>query len=312
MFAAPLKPKAPPIKTQGIKTKLTPFIAGHIEWDWRGRWVEPFLGSGAVLLNIRPPRALVADSCVPIVNFYQAVQNGQINAGRVEGFLRCEGERLRVEGADRYYQIRERFNNEGDPLDFLFVSRACFNGLVRFNQKGQFNTPFCKKPERFRPAYVTKICNQVQWAADTMRGRDWEFVCADWRDIVGVAEERDFIYADPPYSGRFTDFYNSWSEQDGYELAQALKGAPCRFLYSMWVENRFRRNDRLFDWFAGYEIATFSHYYHLGATESLRHAMQEGLVVGFGDEIASCATCSPRGRDKRHKMLDPFGTNPFC
>ena len=143
------------------------------------------------------------------------------------------------------------------------MSRACFNGLMRFNQKGQFNTPFCKKPERFRPAYVTKICNQVQWAADAMRGRDWEFVCAD-----------------PPYSGRFTDYYNSWSEQDGYELAQALKSAPCRFLYSMWVENRFRRNDRLFDRFAGYEIATFSHYYHLGATESLRHAMQEGLVVG--------------------------------
>ena len=159
-----LKPKAPPIKTQGIKTKLVPFIARHVAWNHSagGRWVEPFLGSGAVLLNMKPPRALVADSCVPIINFYRGVQSGQITAVRVEAFLRREGERLRVEGADRYYQIRERFNSEGDPLDFLFVSRACFNGLMRFNQKGQFNTPFCKKPERFRPAYVTKICNQVQ------------------------------------------------------------------------------------------------------------------------------------------------------
>ena len=76
MLNATLKPKAPPIKTQGIKTKLTPFIAGHITWDGPGRWVEPFLGSGAVLLNIKPQRALVADSCVPIINFYQALQNG--------------------------------------------------------------------------------------------------------------------------------------------------------------------------------------------------------------------------------------------
>ena len=247
------KPKAPPIKTQGIKTKLVPFIADHVDWEWNGRWVEPFLGSGAVLLNIRPKRALVADSCVPIIDFYRAIQRGQITAAVVEAYLQREGELLRVEGSDRYYQIRERFNNEGDPLDFLFVSRACFNGLMRFNRKGQFNTPFCKKTERFRQAYVTKICNQVQWASNAMRGRDWDFVCADWRTVIETVNEEDFIYADPPYSGRFTDYYNSWSDQEGYELAQALKNAPCRFLYSMWVENRFRRNDRLFDWFDGYE-----------------------------------------------------------
>ena len=51
-----MRPQAPPLKTQGIKTRLTPFIASYIDWDWRGRWVEPFLGSGAALLNISPPR----------------------------------------------------------------------------------------------------------------------------------------------------------------------------------------------------------------------------------------------------------------
>ena len=173
-----LKPKAPPIKTQGIKTKLAPFIAGYADWTGAGRWVEPFLGSGAVLLNIRPRRAVAADSCVPVIDFYRALQNGRITAANVEAFLQTEGERLRVGGAERYYQIRERFNEMGDPLDFLFLNRACFNGLIRFNRQGHFNTPFCKKPERFRPAYITKICNQVQWASDAIRGRDWEFVCA--------------------------------------------------------------------------------------------------------------------------------------
>jgi DNA adenine methylase len=275
-----LKPKAPPIKTQGIKTRLVPFIASHIEWDWQGRWVEPFLGSGAVLLNIRPPRALVADSCVPIINFYRGLQRGRLTAAGVESFLRFEGERLRTDGADRYYQIRDRFNDKGDPLDFLFLSRACFNGLMRFNRRGHFNTPFCKKRERFSRAYITKICNQVQWAIDAMRGREWEFACVDWRDVLSEVNERDFIYADPPYSGRYTDYYNAWNDIDAFHLAQVLKQAPCRFLYSMWVENRYRRNESLFDWFADYKIATFEHFYHLGATESLRHSMQEGLVVG--------------------------------
>ena len=63
-----MRPQAPPLKTQGIKTKLTPFIASYIDWDWRGRWVEPFLGSGAVLLNIRPSRAVAADSCAALIN----------------------------------------------------------------------------------------------------------------------------------------------------------------------------------------------------------------------------------------------------
>ncbi len=305
MHCAAGKPKAPPIKTQGIKTKLAPFIASRVEWDRRGRWVEPFLGSGAVLLNVRPPRALAADSCAPIINFYRALQSGQITAARVETFLQREGERLQTEGASRYYAIRERFNDTGNPLDFLFVSRACFNGLMRFNRKGRFNTPFCKKPERFRPAYITKICNQVQWASDAMRGRDWEFARVDWRETLAGVGEEDFIYADPPYAGRHADYYNAWGETDGLELAQALKGAPCRFLCSTWMGNRFRRNERLLEWFAGYRIETFEHYYHLGATESLRHAMQEGLVIGFGNDCSSAWVGNPKGQDKRRREFGP-------
>ncbi len=57
---AKIKPKAPPIKSQGIKTKLAPFILGSIRWDGKGKWIEPFVGSGAVLFNAAPERALAA------------------------------------------------------------------------------------------------------------------------------------------------------------------------------------------------------------------------------------------------------------
>ena len=57
-----VSPKAPRIKTQGIKTKVVPLIAKSIQWSGEGRWIEPFLGSGVVALNVAPERALPADT----------------------------------------------------------------------------------------------------------------------------------------------------------------------------------------------------------------------------------------------------------
>ncbi len=270
----------PPLKIQGIKTKAIPFIRDSVDWSGVGRWIEPFVGSAVVPFNIRPQSALLGDANPHLIRFYTAIQAGTVTSASVRVFLEQEGARLLHDGQEHYYRVRERFNETGDPHDFLFVNRACFNGLVRFNKKGRFNTPFCRKPERFRPAYITKICNQVQRAADSMAGKAWEFVCGDWDDVLSEAREGDFVYCDPPYAGRFTDYFNSWTDDDATQLEENLKALPCPFLYSMWSENRYRKNDRLHDAFSGYEIRTFSHFYHLGATEDLRNGMTEALVVG--------------------------------
>ncbi len=233
-----------------------------------------------MLFNVDPASALVADTNKHIIALYQQIQCGTIDAGRARIFLEREGETLRREGQEHYYHIRDRFNAEHDPLDFLFLNRACFNGLMRFNRKGAYNTPFCRKPDRFRPAYVTRICNQIAWVSQVMAGKDWEFVCADWKATLAGAQPSDFVYADPPYIGRSTDYFNGWDSGDSMMLERALKNLPCPFLYSMWAENRHRRNDRLFDAFSEYDIRTQNHFYHLGATESLRNMMTEALVVG--------------------------------
>lgn len=272
--------RVPPIKTQGIKTKIVPFIMESVAWDRSGRWIEPFVGSAVVLLNVNTDRALVGDTNQHIIGFYKAVQQGKLTADSVREFLEREGSILLRDGQEHYYRIRERFNAYHDPHDFLFLNRSCFNGLMRFNKKGRFNTPFCRKPERFRPAYITKICNQVGWVAKRMQGKAWEFVCADWTEVLGDARRGDFVYADPPYAGRFTDYFNSWDEDDAAKLEKQLKALPCSFLYSMWSENKYRKNERLHQSFREYEIRTFSHFYHLGATENLRNRMTEALIVG--------------------------------
>jgi len=271
---------APPIKIQGIKTKAVSRIRENVALRNGGRWIEPFLGSASVLLNVDPKQALVGDANPHLIRFYGAVQNGSVTGETVRAFLEREGAGLLRDGEDHYYRIRKRFNDMQDPHDFLFLNRSCFNGLMRFNKGGQFNTPFCRKPDRFRPAYITKICNQVLWAADRMKGKRWEFVCADWTDLLAETHEDDFVYADPPYAGRHTDYFNAWSDDEGRRFEVALKALPCRFLYSMWSENRYRRNERLHRAFADYEIKTFPHYYHLGASESLRNGMTEALVIG--------------------------------
>lgn len=291
--------KVPPIKCQGIKTKLVNFIATNISWSGRGRWIEPFLGSGVVLFNIAPERALVSDTNVHIINFYKQVQKGNITPEVVREYLTDAGEQLLLRGEDYYYEVRERFNRGGDALDFLFLSRACFNGVMRFNKQGEFNVPFCKKPDRFRPAYITKIVNQVKWIDEIMRNHDWVFEACDWRETLSKCTEDDFVYLDPPYIGRHTDYYNSWTEDDAEELAKIARELPCGFALSMWKENKYRHNLHLETYWSGNCVRTFSHFYHVGSTEDLRNGMIEALAIKPGFEVEDFPNSRAETRNSR-------------
>ena len=76
------KVRVPPLKTQGIKTKLVPFILNAIKWEEgnQGRWIEPFMGSGVVAFNYQPQRALIADNNIHIIKLFQEIQSGIVNS----------------------------------------------------------------------------------------------------------------------------------------------------------------------------------------------------------------------------------------
>ena len=277
-------PLVPPIKCQGIKTKLVGEIrrlASSVEFD---RWVEPFCGSVSVAFNVQPRRALLCDSNVHIVQLYRDIQSGKMTASAVRSFLEDHGEKLRVTGEAYYYEMRERFNNEPDSLTFLFLNRSCFNGVMRFNRSGKFNVPYCHKPERFARAYVTKITNQVRRIAEVLSQCDWKFEATDFRATLRHLGPTDFVYADPPYLGRHVDYFNTWSESDEADLAALLKGAPGAFMLSTWHSNEFRTNELLEKHWSDprFHLFTRSHFYHVGSHESLRHPMIEALVTNFG------------------------------
>ncbi len=90
----------PPIKSQGIKTKLAGWIQETSRSQDYDRWVEPFMGTGVVAFNVQPKRALLCDSNPHLISFYKALQAGEITADKARKFLVEEGAKLlETEGA---------------------------------------------------------------------------------------------------------------------------------------------------------------------------------------------------------------------
>ena len=271
----------PPIKCQGIKTKLVPWVSAIIPPKFKGRWIEPFSGSGVVAFNVKPKRALLADSNPHLINFYQAIQSGKITPATAKKFLENEGaELLRSEG-EHFYTIRQRFNANGDPMDFLFINRSCFNGMIRFNKKGGFNVPFCRKPNRFAQAYITKITNQIRAIAEIISTGDYEFAHQDFSETISTAKAGDILYCDPPYIDRHADYFNAWGEPQEQALAEYLAKTKAKFILSTWHSNEYRANTFIDSLWSQYHILTRAHFYHVGGKEDNRNPMLEALITNF-------------------------------
>ncbi len=300
----------PPIKCQGIKTKLVPLILELTDSSFE-RWIEPFMGSGVVGFNKRPVKALFSDSNPHIISFYKAIKSGHITASVVRKYLESEGALLRTaddNGYAHYRFIRDRFNEHYQPLDFLFLSRAGFNGMIRFSKKGKWNIPFCKKPERFSKSYVTKIVNQIDSCARLIQN-EWDFYCQDYVESILSAKEGDMIYCDPPYLGRYTDYYNNWTEADEERLAEALKPTRARFVLSSWHHNTFRQNITIEKYWSAFNIVTRDHFYHSGAKEENRNPVVECLIFNF-----DCSSIKKHNHDlkARPKQLPLFASIESC
>jgi DNA adenine methylase len=195
----------PVLKWAGGKRWLFPIVAEYWKGHEHRRYVEPFAGGMAIGLGLQPKRALVADVNPHLINFYQWVQYGTSNDGRLVGMVNAES---------TYYAHRARFNkriqlqsheSEESAWLFYYLNKTCFNGLCRFNASGAFNTPFGKyKKIRYLtefPALATTIAN-------------WKILRSDFESIPIAAD--DFVYLDPPYDVPFTTYSSGgfkWDDQ---------------------------------------------------------------------------------------------------
>ena len=274
----------PPIKSQGIKTKLIPWIM-DLAPKTSGKWIEPFLGTGVVAFNSGYKKAILNDTNPHIINFYKGLQEKTITAPLVKKYLELEGELLSKadnKGYEHYLKVRTRFNNEFSPFDFIFLSRAGFNGMMRFNKKGKWNIPFCKKPDRFAQSYITKITNQVSAVSQIIQPKpNWIFYNKSFADIIPLATENDIIYCDPPYFGRYVDYFNGWTEQDEELLFKLLSDTKAKFILSTWHHNDWRENEMIKRFWNKFNIVTKDHFYHNGGNIENRRTVVEALVCNF-------------------------------
>lgn len=275
----------PPIKSQGIKTKLIPWIM-ELAPKVKGKWIEPFLGTGVVAFNSGYKKAILNDTNPHIINFYKGIQDKKITAPLMKQYLEKEGELLSKannKGYEHYLKVRSRFNSgEFSPYDFIFLSRAGFNGMMRFGSKGNWNIPFCKKPERFAQAYITKITNQVSAVSQIIQPEpNWLFQNKSFAEIIPLATEDDIIYCDPPYYGRHVDYYNGWTEQDEELLFNLLSKTKAKFILSTWHHNDWRENEMVNKFWSKFNIVTKDHFYHNGGNLENRRTVVEALVCNF-------------------------------
>jgi len=277
----------PPIKLHGTKTKLVKFILNNISWDGKGRWIEPFLGSGVVLFNVQPKRALVNDINPYIIRLYQMIYNGDLTSEEVRVYLLSEGKKLLTNGEEYYDLVRERFNKTGDVLDFIFLSRTCFNGLMRFNSKGEFNSSFCRDPSRLHYTHISKIVERIYQIQQIMQGKEWEFRVGDWKECVKSVEVDDFVYFDPPYIGRHTDYYQKWAEDDAIELYNVIRHLSCGFALSTWGEDVNRKNEHVDIYLRGFIKMGIKHFYRIGSKGEFRGSIVELLIIKPGYEAGS-------------------------
>ncbi len=302
-----MKVYIPPIKSQGIKTQLVPWIKSILPLK-NGRWIEPFLGTGVVAFNVGFKESILSDTNPHIIRFYKAIQNETITPQIVKKYLQAESEKLRNaenNGYDYYRLVKERFNKNPNSLDFLFLSRAGFNGMIRFNKKGEWNVPFCKKPARFSQSYITKIVNQVEQVKQIIKP-EWIFTNKQFSEIIPLAKKGDIIYCDPPYYGRYSDYYNGWTIKDEELLFELLNRTEAFFILSTWHHNDFRANEMITRFWNNFNIITRDHFYFSGGNIENRNSIVEAIVCNF--ELNGNIAIHNHGIQKKPKQLSIFET----
>lgn len=272
----------PPIKCQGKKTKLVSHIKelySKLKLD-NSVYYEPFMGSGIVGFNIEPERAIFSDNNPYIIKFYNSIKSNEIDLDTIRIFLEEEGKKLLESGKDYYNVVRDRFNKDGNILDFLFLNRCCFNGLMRFNRNGKFNVPYCKKDDKLSSDYIDKIIDQVKKVKELLdRHPDWQFICSDWKDIVKDAKEEDIIYCDPPYLGLFSTYYTEYDINNEKELQDFLNNiCNSKWIYSSWKENKDKTNEFILDLIGKYDSIDIEHRYQIGSKSEYRNKVVEILI----------------------------------
>lgn len=189
----------------------------------KGKFVEPFVGSGAVFFAINPKTAVLADINEELINLYRGIRRYPQKVWEIfRSFPRTK---------KAYYEVRSTEVNKMD-LAFkaartLYLNRTCFKGMWRHNSNGEFNVGYGGQDRRW-------VVNKEDLIEVANRLKRAYLKCSDFQKIIDFCKEEDFIFVDPPYRPgereMIHDHYVSsrFNYYDHKRLAHSLKGASHR------------------------------------------------------------------------------------
>lgn len=236
----------PIIKYRGGKSKEIPHIMRYVP-HFKGRYVEPFFGGGALFFHLEPQQAIINDINPKLMSFYKGVRNHykelrkelneieQIYSINRTAFdtLKAQHPNERVEDRNEelYYALRAMFNGTqekyfSDALLYYFINKTAYSGMIRYNAKGEFNVPFGRYQHLSTSGVTLSHSRLLQRA---------ELYNTDYSNIFNMCENDDFIFLDPPYDCIFSDYGNKeykdgFNEDSHRRLAADFANLPCKAL----------------------------------------------------------------------------------
>lgn len=236
----------PMIKYRGGKSKEIPNIMWHIP-RFKGRYIEPFFGGGALFFYLEPKEAIINDINTKLIAFYRGVRDDYESLRKeldeVEGIYarnRTQFDELkalhpneRVEDRNEamYYKLRDMFNDltdkyYSDALLYYFINKTAYSGMIRYNAKGEFNVPFGRY-QHLNTDKVTVSHSRLLQRAEIMN--------VDYSEVFNLCNSDDFVFLDPPYDCVFSDYGNEeykdgFNEDSHRKLAQDFANLPCKAL----------------------------------------------------------------------------------
>lgn len=221
-FITFVPPKSQLLKWIGNKQKFAVEITKTFPKKFN-RYIEPFLGSGAILATVAPQNGLGSDTFKPLVEIWQKLATDYI--GLIEWY--AERRNLLEKGTKEevYKQVLAAYNSKPNGADFLYLSRACYGGVVRFRKSDGFMSTPCGA---HTPIPVESFKKRVwEWKK---RLRNVQFEHLDYKEAFGIAQRGDLIYCDPPYSHSQSILYGAQSFRLE-ELFEEIKKAASKGVF---------------------------------------------------------------------------------
>ncbi len=215
-------PKQQLLKWIGNKQKFAGIITRHFPSSFNA-YYEPFLGSGAILGTVKPSFGIASDTFAPLIEIFRTLKE---DPDLLISWYKERRDQIENKSKELVYErVQKQYNSNPNPADFLYLSRACYGGVIRFRKcDGYMSTPCGAHTPIPVEAFANRVRNWHEWVANTI------FLNCDYTHAFQLAQPGDLIYCDPPYSFSQSILYGA-QDFSLLDLFQSIAEAKANGVY---------------------------------------------------------------------------------